>query len=142
MDDARPPVDDQPPDSRVPRAAFQRATALGRITMQPETARRVAANAVAKGDVIGAARFAGVQAAKAAHDYLPITDSILVASVTIAVDVGDDFVDVRTQVESSNGPAAMPAITAATVALLTVYDMCKSADRTMAIGPVSLLEPD
>ncbi len=107
--------------------------------MRPETARLITANELKKGDVLGAARFAGVQAAKAAHAYLPIAESTLVAGVTVALDVGDNFVDVRASVESSHGPASTPAICAATVALLTVYDMCKSVDRTMVIGPVLLV---
>ncbi len=106
--------------------------------MRPDTVRAVATHAMKKGDVLGAARFAGIQAAKGADAYLPLSDPGIVTNVTITFDVGEDSIDVRASVEGSSGPPSMSALTAATVALLTVYDMCKSADRTMAIGPVAL----
>ena len=106
--------------------------------MQPSTAARVASNSLKKGDVLGAARFAGVQAAKDAHSYLPLCDPVLVHHVAILFTIHDDAIEVEATVES-NLPSVlhMQALTAATVAALTIYDMCKSADRSMVIGPVS-----
>lgn len=94
---------------------------------------------MSKGDVLGTARFAGVQAAKEASSYLPLSDPVLVNNVTVSFSIEDSFVDVEASVDSPGGAGVeMQALTAVTVASLTVYDMCKSADRTMTIGPVSL----
>lgn len=106
--------------------------------MQPSTAARVASNSLKKGDVLGTARFAGVQAAKDAHSYLPLCDPALVHRVTILFTLHHDAIEVEATVESNlNDGLHMQALTAATVAALTIYDMCKSADRTMVIGPIS-----
>jgi cyclic pyranopterin phosphate synthase len=108
--------------------------------MLAETATNVATNSMKKGDVLGTARFAGVQAAKDADSYLPLAESALVNNIAINFSIEDDFIDVEASVESPGGGGVeMQALTAATVASLTIYDMCKSADRTMVIGPVSLL---
>ena len=107
--------------------------------MQPETARMVAANEMKKGDVLGAARFAGVQVTKDAASYLPLLDPELVAGTSLAFDVGQDFIAITASVEGATLLGAnLYALSAATVAALTIYDMCKSADRTMQIGPVAL----
>ncbi len=109
--------------------------------MSPETARRVAANEIAKGDVIGAARFAGIQAAKDAHTYLLALDPLPLSRVTVDARVDADFIDVLASAEAtSTETARLHALTAATVAALTVYDMCKSVDRTMTIGPVAVVD--
>jgi len=121
----------------------RRAVARSRITMQPETATKVASNEMNKGDVLGTARFAGVQSAKEADAYLPLCDPVLVNNVTVNFTVGFDFIEVEASAQSaSDHGVAMHALTAATVAALTVYDMCKAVDRTMVIGPVSLASRD
>lgn len=110
--------------------------------MLPATARAIAANEMKKGDVLGAARFAGVQAAKEAASYLPLSDPELVSGVTIDFTVEAGAIEVTTRVEGTTSIGArMHALSAATVAALTIYDMCKSADRTMQIGPVTLVDP-
>ena len=115
------------------------ASASGRVTMLPATARAIAANEMKKGDVLGAARFAGAQAAKDAASYLPLSDPELVSGVTIDFTVVDDAVEVIARVGGATPIGArMHALSAVTVATLTIYDMCKSADRTMTIGPVAL----
>ena len=115
------------------------ANASGRVTMLPATARAIAANEMKKGDVLGAARFAGAQAAKDAASYLPLSDPELVSGVTIDFTVVDDAVEVIARVGGATPIGArMHALSAVTVATLTIYDMCKSADRTMTIGPVAL----
>ncbi len=111
--------------------------------MSPATAAAIVAHEMKKGDVLGAARFAGVQAAKEAASYLPLSDPELVHDVTVDFVVGEGSIDVTTRVEGTTSIGArMHALSAATVAALTIYDMCKSADRTMQIGPVALLAPD
>ena len=118
-----------------------RAIAHSAITMRPETARMVAANEMKKGDVLGAARFAGVQAAKDAASYLPLLEPELVGRTSVTFDVGDDVIAITASVEGATLIGAnLHALSAATVAALTIYDMCKSADRTMQIGPVALAE--
>ena len=109
--------------------------------MQPETTGKVASNAITKGDVLGAARIAGIQAAKRTADMIPLCHPLLVGAVTINFTLGDDFVEVETQVETVDRTGVeMEAMTACAVAALTIYDMCKSADRSMVIGELALWE--
>jgi len=109
--------------------------------MLPETTAKVASNAITKGDVLGAARIAGIQAAKRTADLIPLCHPLLVGSVHVNFTIGDDHVEVETQVETFDRTGVeMEALTACTVAALTVYDMCKSADRTMVIGELCLWE--
>ncbi len=120
----------------------ERATARGRVTMLPDTARAIAAHEIAKGDVLAVARFAGVQAAKDAASYVPLIVSDAVRDVVVNFTVGERFIDVTVSVTClSEESARLRALSAVTVASLTVYDMCKSADRTMRIGPVALFSP-
>lgn len=101
----------------------------------------VAANSLKKGDVLGTARFAGVQAAKDVASLLPLSAPVPVRSTTIEFALGHDTIDVEASVRCRDDVGAqMPAFSAVTAALLTIYDMCKSADRTMTIGPVQLVE--
>ncbi|MHB8335217.1 MAG: cyclic pyranopterin monophosphate synthase MoaC [Acidimicrobiales bacterium] len=123
-------------------ALAMRGVARACITMRPETARAVATHGIKKGDVLGAARFAGLQAAKDTASYLPLLDPEPVSQVVVEFSVGEDHIEVTTSVSStSKASARMRALSGATVATLTIYDMCKSADRTMRIGPVVVLAP-
>ncbi len=109
--------------------------------MLPETTAKVASNAITKGDVLGAARIAGIQAAKRTADLIPLCRPLLVGSVHVNFTIGDDHVEVEAQVETFDRTGVeMEALTACTVAALTVYDMCKSADRTMVVGDLCLWE--
>jgi cyclic pyranopterin monophosphate synthase len=109
--------------------------------MRSETASQVASNAITKGDVLAAARIAGIQAAKRTSDLIPLCHPLLVGSVYVNFTLGDDFVEVETQVETVDRTGVeMEAMTSCAVAALTIYDMCKSADRTMTIGELFLLE--
>lgn len=119
----------------------RRASARCRVVMLPETTAKVASNAITKGDVLATARIAGIQAAKRTSELIPMCHPLLVGSVSINFSIGDDFVEVETQVETVDRTGVeMEAMTACTVAALTVYDMCKSADRTMSIEDVRLWE--
>ncbi len=119
----------------------RRALARCRVFMQPETTAKVANNAITKGDVLAAARIAGIQAAKRTADLLPMCHPVLVGSVAINFSIGDDHVEVEAAVETVDRTGVeMEAMTACTLAALTIYDMCKSADRTMTIEDVALWE--
>lgn len=101
----------------------------------------VATNAMKKGDVLEAARFAGIQAAKSAASHLPFAVEMRVATTTIEFTMGTQEIQIEAVVEGrSTLGVEMPALSAAATATLTIYDMCKSADRTMTIGSVELIE--
>jgi len=109
--------------------------------MQPETASLVARGAVAKGDVLAVARIAGIQAAKRASDLLPLCHPLLVGSVLVNFRIEDSYIEVEAQVETVDRTGVeMEAMTACSVACLTIYDMCKSAERGMVIGDIALWE--
>src|SRR6201997_4435445 len=115
-------------------ATHRRAMSRCKVFMTPETTDKVASNAVSKGDVLGAARIAGIQAAKRAADLIPLCHPLLVGSVYVNFTIGDNYVEIEAQVETVDRTGVeMEAMTACTVAALTVYDMCKSSDRTMTI---------
>lgn len=109
--------------------------------MLPETTAKVASNAITKGDVLGAARIAGIQAAKRTSDLIPLCHPLLVGSVYVNFTIGDDYVEVETQVETFDRTGVeMEALTSCAIAALTIYDMCKSSDRSMTIGELRLWE--
>jgi cyclic pyranopterin phosphate synthase len=119
----------------------RRAIARGKVFMAPETTSLIARGAVTKGDVLAVARVAGIQAAKRAPDLIPLCHPLLVGSVFINFRIEDSHVEVEAQVETVDRTGVeMEALTACTVAALTIYDMCKSADRSMVIGEVTLWE--
>ncbi|HEX9549342.1 MAG TPA: cyclic pyranopterin monophosphate synthase MoaC [Acidimicrobiales bacterium] len=122
-------------------ATHRRAMARCKVFMQPETTAKVASNAITKGDVLGAARIAGIQASKRTPDLIPLCHPLLVGSVNINFTIGDDFVEVESQVETIDRTGVeMESLMACAVAALTVYDMCKSSDRSMVIGELALWE--
>ena len=119
----------------------RRALARCRVSMLPETTTKVANNAITKGDVLAAARIAGIQAAKRTaelHPHVPPGPRRLHRR---HFSIGDDYVEVEAQVETVDRTGVeMEAMTACAVAALTVYDMCKSADRTMTVENLALWE--
>ena len=119
----------------------RRALARCRVTMLPETTAKVTNNAITKGDVLATARVAGIQAAKRTADLVPMCHPLLVGSVHVDFTIGDDFVEVEAKVETVDRTGVeMEAMTACAVAALTVYDMCKTIDRTMSVGDLKLWE--
>ena len=107
--------------------------------MGESTVRSVAAQTVAKGDVLGTARFAGAHAATETASLLALGSTVRVRSTTVEFTFASDGIDIEVTVESDEElGATSAAFSAATAAALTIYDMCKSADRTMVIGPVRL----
>ena len=128
-------------DVATKEASHRRALAKARVFMKNETTAMVASNAITKGDVLAAARIAGIQAAKQTALLIPLCHPLLVGAVNISFNLGDDHVEVEAQVETFDRTGVeMEAMTAAMVAALTIYDMCKSSDRTMSIGEVALWE--
>ena len=115
----------------------------GEITMRPETALLIAENKVAKGNVLEAARLAAIMAAKRTGDLIPLCHPLNVTAVDVSIEVGRDRVAVEAEarIEDRTG-VEMEAFTAAAVALLTIYDMCKAVDRGMVISNLRLLEKE
>jgi cyclic pyranopterin phosphate synthase len=121
--------------------SHRRAVARGRVHMEPETTSLVARGAITKGDVLAVARVAGIQAAKRTADLLPLCHPLLVGSVLVNFRIEDTFIEVEAQVDTVDRTGVeMEALTACSVAALTIYDMCKSADRSMVIGDMALWE--
>lgn len=126
------------------KAATHRvAVAQGRIVMQAETLALVAGGASRKGDVLGVARLAGIMAAKKTGDLIPLCHPLALTRVAVEFEVQSQASAVRCLATAETvGPTGveMEALTAVQVALLTIYDMCKAADRGMTITDVKLLE--
>lgn len=119
----------------------RRAVARGRVFMQPATTVAVANREVTKGDVLAVARVAAIQAAKRTSDMIPLCHPLLVGSVHVNFEIGDDYIEVEVQVDTVDRTGVeMEALHACAVAGLTIYDMCKSADRAMVIGEIALWE--
>lgn len=109
--------------------------------MLASTTTAVAANTLNKGDVLATARVAGIQAAKQASSLLPTSHPVLVGNVSVNFVIADTHIDVEAGVDTIDRTGVeMEAMTAVTVAALTIYDMCKSSDRTMTIENVALWE--
>jgi cyclic pyranopterin phosphate synthase len=111
--------------------------------MQPETLARILDNRMDKGDVFAVARLAGIMAAKKTPELIPLCHPLLINSV--AVEFSPDVSSARVGIEATvkvNGQTGveMEALTAVSVAALTIYDMCKSVDKAMTIGKIHLVE--
>nr|WP_092961788.1 cyclic pyranopterin monophosphate synthase MoaC [Falsiroseomonas stagni] len=117
------------------------ATARGRVVMQPETLALIQAGQVGKGDVLGVARIAGIMAAKKTSELIPLCHPLLISKVTVdLVPVAPDAVEIEATVKLTGQTGVeMEALTAVTVAALTVYDMVKAADRAMRIEDIRLV---
>ena len=117
------------------------ARVRGEICMQPTTAALIAQNRIAKGNVLEAARLAGIMAAKRTGDLIPLCHPLNITAVDIEFTFKADRVQVETQARIDDRTGVeMEALTAATIALLTIYDMCKGVDRDMVISEVRLME--
>lgn len=129
-------IGDKEPTRRI-------AVACGEIRMQPATLARILDRRVEKGDVFGVARLAGIMAAKKTWEVIPLCHPLTLSSVT--VDFRPEPNSGRVEIEATvkvTGPTGveMEALTAVSVAALTIYDMCKAVDRAMTIGPLRLAE--
>jgi cyclic pyranopterin phosphate synthase len=123
-------------------ATHRRAVAAGEVTMQPETMELIQSGGIPKGDVLAVARVAGIMAAKRTPDLVPMCHPLPLTSVT--VDFGFDeersavLITASAKCTGVTG-VEMEALTAVSVAALTIYDMCKAVDRTMHLNNIRLL---
>src|SRR5690349_3935451 len=119
------------------------AVAGGEIRMQPATLAAVLEGTAKKGDVLGVARIAAIQAAKRTSDLVPLCHPVPLSAVNVdfETDTKGSRILVRARVEcTARTGVEMEALTAVQVALLTIYDMCKAVDRGMTMGDIRLLE--
>ena len=119
----------------------RQATAKARVAMRPETLRMILAGEARKGDVFGVARIAGIMAAKRTSELIPLCHPLPISSVAIDLSAdGDDAVAIASTVRTRwHTWFLLLALTAASVAALTVYDMCKAVDRGMRIEALRLV---
>ncbi|PLY12481.1 MAG: cyclic pyranopterin monophosphate synthase MoaC [Desulfuromonas sp.] len=119
------------------------ATARGEVRMQPETLERILDRSLEKGDVLQTARLAGIMAAKKTPELIPLCHPLLLTAVT--VEFNPDRTGSRVEIEATvrltgRTGVEMEALTAVSVAALTIYDMCKAVDKSMVIDHVRLQE--
>lgn len=128
---------DVTPKAQTHRRAVARCT----VSMTRETAAAIVGGRFPKGDVLAVARVAGIQAAKRTSELIPMCHPLMIGSAAISFDVAEDHVIVEAVVETIERTGVeMEALHACSVAALTIYDMCKSADRAMVIGELALWE--
>ena len=122
---------------------IQKRTAIaeGHITLNEETRQKIGANSMKKGDVLATARIAGIQAAKQCSNLIPLCHTLLLNKVSVDTELIDTGVKV-TALARCNGQTGveMEALTAVSVALLTIYDMCKAVDKNMVISEIKLID--
>ena len=130
-------------DVGAKRNTRREAVAAARVVMRPETLGLIVAGGLPKGDVLAVARVAGIAAAKETPRLIPLCHTLLLTHVGIDfrpdVEDGVLVIEATVRLEGRTG-AEMEALTAASVAALTVYDMCKAVDRAMVIGDIAVVE--
>jgi cyclic pyranopterin phosphate synthase len=117
------------------------AVAAGSVRMSPETVKLLRERALPKGDALNTARIAGVMAAKRTPDLIPLCHGLNLTSVDVEFEVGEEGIGIVATARASDRTGVeMEALTAVSVAALTIYDMCKAVDKAMTIGDIKLLE--
>lgn len=117
------------------------AKARGHIVLAAETIRLINENLMRKGDVLTVAQLAGINAAKQTQNLIPLCHNIALENVRVSLTTNETGVTAESEVKSSGKTGVeMEALTAVSVALLTVYDMCKAVDRNMVIDRTELIE--
>ena len=117
------------------------AMAAGAVRMSPETVELLREKALPKGDALNTARIAGVMAAKRTPDLIPLCHGLNLTSIDLEFTVEDEVVEILATARASDRTGVeMEALTAVSVAALTLYDMCKAVDKGMVIGDIRLLE--
>jgi cyclic pyranopterin phosphate synthase len=117
------------------------AVASGKITLREETIRQIKENLMKKGDVLTIAQVAGIQAAKKTSGLIPLCHPLLLSKIDVKPELESDGIKVTAMVKCSGQTGVeIEALMAVSVALLTVYDMCKAIDKNMVIEAVQLLE--
>ncbi len=128
-------------DVSAKEPSIRRAMARCSVKMLPETASKIATGAVSKGDVLAVARVAGIQASKQTANLIPLCHPLLVGSVLVHFRIEESSVEVEAHVDTFDRTGVeMEALTACSIAALTIYDMCKSTDRSMVITEIALWE--
>jgi cyclic pyranopterin monophosphate synthase len=119
--------------------SHRRAVAGARVQLAPATARRL--HDLPKGDALATAQLAGIMAAKRTSELIPLCHPLPLSNIEVSLEVGEDVVEITAVVETTAQTGVeMEALTAVSVAALTVYDMCKAVDKAMTIGDVRLIE--
>lgn len=117
------------------------ARATGRIFLQPETLILIKDNQLKKGDVLTVAEIAGIQAAKQTASLIPLCHPLQLTKVEVKTELTNEGVTIQSMVRCIGLTGVeMEALTATSVALLTIYDMCKAVDKKMVIGEITLIE--
>jgi cyclic pyranopterin phosphate synthase len=119
------------------------ARAQGFVSMLPETLALIDKGEAAKGDVLATARIAGIMAAKKTHELIPLCHPLAITKATVDFELSRNPIGVKVQAEvkvSGQTGVEMEALTAVSVACLTIYDMLKAADKGMVLGPIRLIE--
>jgi cyclic pyranopterin phosphate synthase len=117
------------------------AVARGFISLGPETVRLVSENQVKKGDVLTVAQIAGIQAGKKTSELIPLCHPLPITKIDVLTKLAENGVEVTAEARCTGQTGVeMEALTAVSVALLTIYDMCKAVDKNMIIGEIRLLE--
>jgi cyclic pyranopterin monophosphate synthase len=117
------------------------AKAAGHISLAPETIKLIEANLLKKGDVLTVSQIAGITAGKKTSDLIPLCHNIVLDNVRVVATIDKEGVEVKSEVRCYGKTGVeMEALTAVSVALLTVYDMCKAVDKGMYIDNISLTE--
>lgn len=120
--------------------SVREATAEGHVAMSAKTLQAILAGDAAKGDVIGTARLAGIMAAKKTSDLIPLCHPLPVSKVSVDIDAAEGGLDVRATVRVTGKTGVeMEALTAVSIACLTIYDMAKALDKAMEIGAIRLV---
>jgi cyclic pyranopterin phosphate synthase len=117
------------------------AIARGSIFIAEETIKLIKDNQVKKGDVLAVAKIAGIQSAKKTHELIPLCHPLPLTNIDLSFDIKKDKVEIESKVECIGKTGVeMEALTAVSVAALTIYDMCKAVDKNMKIGDIYLWE--
>jgi cyclic pyranopterin phosphate synthase len=120
---------------------IREAKACGIIQLEAKTIELIQENALKKGDVLTIAEIAGIQAAKRTSDLIPLCHTLQITKAEVKCHIIEQGVEVNTRVKCIGQTGVeMEALTAASIALLTIYDMCKAVDKNMEIGQITLLE--
>jgi cyclic pyranopterin phosphate synthase len=117
------------------------AKAHGQILMSQETIRLIRENLLKKGDVLSVAQVAGINAAKQTYSLIPLCHNIVLDQVSVEMSVSDTWVQAESTIKCTGKTGVeMEALTAVSIALLTVYDMCKAVDKNMIMSNIELIE--
>ncbi|WP_331345744.1 cyclic pyranopterin monophosphate synthase MoaC [Cellvibrio sp. UBA7661] len=123
--------------------SMREARAFARVVMKPETLAQIKANSLKKGDVLAVARIAGIQAAKKCADLIPLCHPLALSKVAVEFELDDvrSAVNITSYCKLTGQTGVeMEALTAASIAALTIYDMCKAVDMEMVVEQICLLE--